>query len=443
MILKLKELLLQICQEYSELKFVFHLRNWHTDFLRFYQSQTNYNISKSSLSLRTTIYKGKRSYGFSLNDPTEEKLREKITEIEGFIDSLPEDPDFVDIEANTAKSAEKQKKDNRLEVNLEKKIAILQHLAHTVEPHNFKIYGTFICNYRNLYIVNSNGLDKHEINSPIYLEVKAVKQDTEVTVLETFGGEDFSHFNLERFTGNLLAKVIAGSNEITDLDAGEYKVILAPRCIGEFFSYLMGSASARTLDNKTSFFEDKIDQKVFPETISLTDDPDHPEMIQFEYTGSGFPYQKLKIIEKGVFRNYMVDNYYAHKLNMKETGSEASALVMDTGDKSLTEMINSIDKGIYISSLHYMNFINHKETSLTGLTRDGTFLIENGKITRVINNLRFTEKISHIIENIIAVEDKAVTVPFSHNYGHFGIESCRMPHVIVDNFKITSSTGTI
>jgi len=443
MILKLKELLVQISKEYEGIKFVFNLQSWQTDFLRFYQSQTNYNISKSSLSLGISIHKGKRSYSFSLVNPTEERLREKIEEVIGFIDTLPEDPDFVDIEANREKSAEKKKVDNRLEVSLENKIEILKHLSEAVAPYNFKIYGTFICNYKDLYMVNSNGLDKHEINSPIYLEVKGVDQETEVTVLETFGGEDFSHFDLEEFTNNLLAKVKAGKNERVDLEAGEYEVILAPRCIGELFSYLMGSVSARTIDNKTSFFEGKLNEKIFPETITLTDNPDHPQMIQFEYTGSGHPYKKLNIIEKGVFKSFLVDNYYGHKLNMKETGADASALVLNTGDKSLEEMIGSIDKGIYISSLHYMNFINHKETSITGLTRDGTFLIENGKITKVINNLRFTEKISRIIENITALENKAVTVPFSHNYGQFGIESVRMPHVAVSNFKITSSTGTI
>ncbi len=443
MVSKLKDKLVSICEEFTDLKFVFHLKKWQTDFLRFYQSQTNYNISKSSLTLRTTIHKGKRSYDFSLFSPTEEALREKISEVEKFIDDLPEDPDFVDIEDNLDKTAELEKKDNRLLVDLDKKIEILKHLAKAVEPLNYKIYGTFICNYNDLYIINSNGVNKHEMNSPISLEVKAVNQKTEVTVLETYGGEDFRSFNLADFTDSLVNKAEAGNNEIVDMEPGIYPVILAPRCIAEFFSYLMSSVSAHSLDNKNSFFEDKLDQKVFPENITLTDNPRHPDMIQFDYTHTGFPYEKLKIIENGVFRNFIVTNYYAHKLKMKETGSEASALILDTGDKSLTEMIASIEKGIYISSLHYMNFINQKETSLTGLTRDGTFLIENGKITNVVNNLRFTEKISRIIENITDLENQAVTIPFSQNYDRFGIDSCRMPHVTVSKFNITSSTGTI
>jgi len=443
MILKFKEKLVNICAEFTDIKFEFHLKRWNTDFLRFYQSQTNYNISKSSLSLSTTIHKGKRSYSFSLNQPTEEALREKISEVTRFIDDLPEDPDYVDIETNTAKTAEMSKPDNREVVDLEKKIEILQQLSEAVAPMNYKIYGTFICNYNDTFIINSNGVDKHEMNSPIALEVKAVHQKTEVTVLETFGGENFASFDLPDFRDNLVRKSEAGNNEIVDLEPGTYPVVLAPRCIAEYLMYLMGSVSARSLDSKQSFFEGKLNEQIFPETITVTDNPQHPEMMQYDYTSSGHPYENLKIIENGVFRNFMVNNYYAHKLKMKETGSEASALVMDTGDKNLSEMIGGIKKGIYISSLHYMNFINARETSLTGLTRDGTFLIEDGKITKVINNLRFTEKISRILENITEIENKAVTIPFSQNYEDFGIDSYRMPHVTVSQFNITSTTGTI
>lgn len=128
---------------------------------------------------------------------------------------------------------------------------------------------------------------------------------------------------------------------------------------------------------------------------------------------------------------------------MPINGASGSALIMETGDASRDEMIASIKKGLYISSLHYMNFINQKETSLTGLTRDGTFLIEDGKITKVVNNLRFTEKICDILNGITAIENTSYTVPFSSNYGEFGIGSVKMPHVKVTGFKISSSTKTI
>ncbi len=435
--------LIKICEKYPQLKLNFHYKIWETDFLRFYQSQINYNISKTSISLSTTIYKEKKSYSFSLKDPTKEILQNKIDDVLQLIDQLPEDPDFVDLEDDLSKSTEKEKTNNIKKVSLDKKIEILEKFSTAVEPYDFKIYGTFICNYRTLYIVNSNGLDKRETSSPIYLECKAVNQKNEVTVLEAYGGERFENFNEEEFTSNLVGKVKAATGEVVDVESGEYEVVLAPRCIGDYLLYLESSIYVRSLDSKQSYFEGKIDQKVFPENVTITDDPNHPDLINFDYNGDGHIYKKLPIIEKGVFKNFFVDNYYGRKLKMDKNGAEGEALVMETGDKELSEMIGSVKKGLYISSLHYMNFINRRETSITGLTRDGTFLIEDGKITKVVNNLRFTENISDIIKGITDIENKSYTIPYSSNYGEFGIYSSRMPHVKVNGFKISSSTKTV
>ena len=435
--------LIKICEKYPQLKLNFHYKIWETDFLRFYQSQINYNISKTSISLSTTIYKEKKSYSFSLKDPTKEILQNKIDDVLKLIDQLPEDPDFVDLEDDLSKSTEKEKTNNIEKVSLEKKIEILKKFSKAVEPHNFKIYGTFICNYRTLHIVNSNGLNKREISSPIYLECKAVNQQNEVTVLEAYGGEKFDNFKEEEFTSNLVEKVIAATGKVVDVEAGKYEIVLAPRCIGEYFMYLESSIGASSLDSKQSFFEGKIDEKIFPENVTITDDPHHPDLINFDYNGDGHIYNKLPIIQNGVFKNFFVDNYYGRKLKMEKNGAEGAALVMNTGDKSLDELIGSVKNGLYISSLHYMNFINRKETSITGLTRDGTFLIEDGKITKVVNNLRFTEKISDIIKGIVEIENKSYTIPYSSNYGEFGIYSTRMPHVKVNGFKISSSTKTV
>lgn len=441
--MNLREQLVEICELYPDLKLNFHYSFWETDFLRFYQSQINYNISKTSVSLSTTIYKGKKSYSFSLKDPTREKLLEKIEKVLPIIDHLPEDPDFIDLEDDKTKSSEKEKANNIEKVNLDTKIDILQKVADAVAAFDFKIFGTFICNYRTLFIINSNGLNKREISTPIYLECKAVSNQNEVTVLEVYGGENFTTFDEEKFISNLVNKVKAASGEVMDVEAGEYEVVLAPRCVGEYFLYLESSMTAGSLDQKQSFFEGKLDTKVFPENVTIIDDPQHPDLIKFDYNSDGHVYNKTTLIENGVYKNFIVNNYYGRKLKMERKGAGGEALAMKTGDKTLKELIGSIKKGLYISSLHYMNFINRKETSITGLTRDGTFLIENGKITNVVNNLRFTEKISDIIEGITDIENEAVTVPISDNYGEFGIYSVHMPHVKVKGFKLSSSTRTV
>ncbi len=438
------KLLEDICKENTEVKFDFHYEEWETDFLRFFRSEINYNISKKLITLDASLYKGKKQYAFQIANPTEEQLRINIEQALSVIDRLPEDPDFVDLEDNKEAAAEMVKENNILKVPLEKKIEILSRISETVEPYGFKIFGTFICNYQIDYIVNSNGVNKRMTNSPIMLELKAMSDKNEVTVIESFGSEDISAFNLAAFIEQLEKKVQIATKDVVDVEPDSYEVILAPRCLAEFYGYLVwGGLTASVYDRKNSYFEDKLDKQVFPEIINLADDPNYPGIINFAYNSDGHIYRCLELIKNGVFKNFLVDNYYSHKTGMKKNGAEAECLVMQPGESSLEEMIKGVRKGLYISSLHYMNFINMKETSVTGLTRDGTFLIENGEFKKVVNNLRYTVRIVDVIKSITEIENRTSLVPMSDNYGAFGINSYAMPHVKVSAFKISSSTKTI
>ncbi|NLW19691.1 MAG: TldD/PmbA family protein [Candidatus Cloacimonetes bacterium] len=432
-----------ILDSYPELQYELVEKFWSTDFLRFYQSQTNYNISKDNIVVSASIYKGKKSFAFQLDNPDTKQIDAAVKDTLDVIDKLPEDPDFVDLE-NDLTFAEPRAVTNNIEaLSLDKKVRILSKIADSASTHGFEIFGTFICNHQKYRIVNSNGMDKSSESSPIYLEVKAVRNSNQVTVLETFGGENAGLLDEDAFLQSLLRRIAHGSGEIIDVEPGYYDVVLAPRCVAEFVQYLSWGMSARALDQSSSYFEGKLDEKVFPENISIIDDPSDPEMIRADYGSSGHIYRRLPLIEKGVFRNFMCDNYYSHKTGLPKNGNSASCLRIEPGTRNLDEMIGSVKRGLYISSLHYMNFINPRETSLTGLTRDGTFLIEDGKITKVVNNLRFTERIERILNNVIGLENRCQTIPFSENYDSFDIATVKAPHALVRDFNISSSTKTI
>jgi len=429
--------------QHPELKYEIYDKFWSTDFLRFYHSQTNYNISKDSSSLSATIYKGKRSFSFNLDNPSPEKLDAALADAIAVIDRLPEDPDFVDLETDLTQAPPRQVTNNIEALPLAQKTEILSRIAAAAAGYDFEIYGTFICNHSGYHLVNSNGLDKRSTVSPIYLEIKAVHNRSQITVMETFGGEDFGYFDEADFTARLMQKIGYCAAEVVDVEPGHYDVVLAPRCLAEYVQYLCWGMSARALDQHSSFFEGKQDTQVFSALVTITDDPGDPEMIQMDYGSDGHIYRPLKLIEQGIFRNFLCNNYYAHKTGLPKNGNTASCLKIAAGDKTLEELIGSVKKGLYISSLHYMNFINPRETSLTGLTRDGTFLIEDGRITKVVNSLRFTERIDRILSNIQALENRSQTIPFSENYEEFGIETVKAPHALVKDFNISSSTHTI
>jgi len=441
---KLKEELRFLINDYPCCKIHLSLKRWETDFLRFYRSQTNYNISKSSLYAQVTLFKDKKNYSFNVNNPTCEAVREKIDEALAIIDQLPPDPDFVDLEADLRKASEAPKDNNIEKLTLEQKIDILTQFAEAVKPFDSEIYGTFICNHEVTYLLNSNGVNKKTESSPFYLEIKAVSSKNEVTVLDCIGGEQIERLDVASMVKNLVEKVKTTQSELIDVDSGDYEVILAPRCVADLLSYYAWSGySARCLDRKDTDLEGKIGQRLFPECFSLSDLPHHPDVVSSDYCSEGHLLEDLPIFERGVFKNFLVSNYFAHKLNMTENGNHADCLVMETGDTSLSDMIKGVKKGLYISSFHYINFINARQTSLTGLTRDGTFLIENGKLSKVVNNLRFTDKITDVISNITAIQDTATSIPSSGNYGNFSINATVMPHILVSKFHISSSTHTV
>lgn len=429
--------------KHPELKFTISQSGWQTDFFRFYHSQTNYNISKDNVNLSAGLYKDKKSFSFSIDDPTPEKIDAAMLNALSIIDNLPEDPDFVDVEDDLTLAEPRSTVNNIEAIPLTRKTDILSSLAASAAKHDFELYGTFICNYYTARLMNSNKLDKSTSGSSIYLEIKAVHNKSQLTVMETFGGDDFSYFDLEDFRSRLMKKIEFCANEVTDVEAGTYDVVLAPRCVAEFVQYLSYGMSARALDQHSSYFEGKIDQQVFPAMVDITDDPGDPEMIRMDYGSGGHIYKPLKLIDKGYFRNFTCNQYYHYKTGLPKNGNTASCLKIATGQSSLEELISKVKKGLYISSLHYMNFINPKETSLTGLTRDGTFLIEDGKISKVVMNLRFTERIERILKNVVALENRAYTIPFSSNYESFEIETVKAPHALVTGFNITSSTNTI
>lgn len=434
----------QIIAENSAFRFEFRLAEWETDFLRFFNSQTNYNISKKTYSVYGTIEKAQKKYSFSLSNPTEATLREAVLEGLSIVEQLPPDPDFVNFEDNKEIFEYKNLTTSLEKVSLDQKIAILDKIAAMAAKYDFGIYGSFITLAVKSWQINSNGLEKLHFSSPVMLDVKGVSNKNMVTVINNYGGNNLDNFNIDSFIAQLESRIKYGQLPVVDMEPGEYEVILSPLAANELLQMLSYGIYASSLDSKEAFFEGKIDQKVFPECVTISSLPQSPKVINFGYNSDGYLAKDLKVIDKGVFKNFFVDNYFGHKLKMEKNGSVGNdALVMEAGDKSLDQMIKGIKKGLYISNLHYMNFINQKETSVTGLTRDGSFLIEDGKIVNVVNNLRFTEKISEIFEHITELEKSSHTIPISSNYDNFGIYSSCLPHIKTSRFKISSSTKTI
>jgi PmbA protein len=146
------------------------------------------------------------------------------------------------------------------------------------------------------------------------------------------------------------------------------------------------------------------------ENISITDDFTHPLQSGPPFDGEGLPRQKVQLVEKGVPRNLVYARATARKMKTKptghglplpnESGEAPFNLVFGGGKTSLDEMIASTDKGILLTRLWYIREVDPYEKVLTGMTRDGSFLIERGKMVAGIRNFRFNQGILEMLSNV-------------------------------------------
>lgn len=187
------------------------------------------------------------------------------------------------------------------------------------------------------------------------------------------------------------------------VEPGEWTVILEPAAFGELVAFLASHFSAQSFEEGSSFLSGKLGASVMGENVTIRDDYAHPLRPEMPFDWEGSPKQRPALIERGVARTIVTDRAYARKLDRPNTGHGLPApnahgpyplnLVIEPGTASLDELIAGTERGLLVTRLWYVRIVDQLKTILTGMTRDGTFLIERGKIVRGVHNLRFNQSL--------------------------------------------------
>src|SRR5258708_6062172 len=188
----------------------------------------------------------------------------------------------------------------------------------------------------------------------------------------------------------------------------------------------------------------RIGEKLCSEMITIVDDPLGPESLGLPFDFEGTPSQRVTLIDEGIARDVVWDRTSARKAGRESTGHGLPPpnssgpfplnLRMEPGMSSQEDLVASTERGLLVTRFHYSNVVNEKETVLTGMTRDGTFLIEDGKLQHGVRNLRYTQNALEALANVEGVGD--VTEISSELF--FG--GSRAPALKIRDFKFSSST---
>jgi len=223
-----------------------------------------------------------------------------------------------------------------------------------------------------------------------------------------------SHYDLDPVA---MARAAAGkahfSREPVELPPGPYTVILEPAAVLDLAGQMFGDFSATAISDGRSFLRDRMGQKLFGDNITIYDDAVHPLQSGAPFDGEGVPRQRLALVHQGVVKDVAYCRQAAHAAGVpptghgfplpNESGEAPMNIVIAGGDTPLETMIASTARGILVTRLWYIREVDPYEKIMTGMTRDGTFLIEDGRLSRGVRNFRFNQALPEMLSHVEAL----------------------------------------
>lgn len=225
------------------------------------------------------------------------------------------------------------------------------------------------------------------------------------------------------------------------LEPGKYTVILEPHAAAGLISFMMGFFDARQADEGRSFLSkkgggNKLGEQVYDPSVSLWADPWDANVPVEPWDGSGLPRTRMPIIENGKIASMRYSRYWAQKQGKDATAMPGN-LIMSGGTKSTADLVRGTEKGILVTRTWYIRMVDPQTVLLTGLTRDGTFYIENGEIKYPLKNFRFNESPVIMLNN---VEEFGRPIRVSGDESRFAM---MIPPMKLRDFTFTSLSDAV
>ncbi|HEX8554237.1 MAG TPA: TldD/PmbA family protein, partial [Sphingomonas sp.] len=215
--------------------------------------------------------------------------------------------------------------------------------------------------------------------------------------------QDVGSFNAATEVRTGIRKAVA-SADARALEPGKYTVILEPAAAAGLISFMMNFFGARAADEGRSFLSkkgggNKLGEQVYDPRVNFTSDPWNPQLAVMPWDGEGMPREKMALVENGKIANLNYSRFWAQKQGKVAKGQPGN-LIMAGGTKTTADLIRGTERGILVTRLWYIRMVDPQTVLLTGLTRDGTFYIENGEIKYPLKNFRFNESPVIMLNNI-------------------------------------------
>jgi len=402
-------------------------------------ASTSGGVSQSSLVVQSSY--GKKVGVATINEFDDASLEKVVRRSEELAQLAPENPEFVKnlgpqqygppsktFEQSTADITPKFRAD-----------AVAQSLQ--IAKDNKLTAAGFMDNTAGYSaMMNTSGLFAYGTSTNVDFNVTLRTEDSKGSGYATKAYNDVNKLDVAAAT-RVAAQKAAGSALAKSIEPGKYTVILEPTAALTLLETMFFAMDARSADEGRSFLSKagggtKLGEKLVDERVTIYSDPQNTELPTSSWNGDGRPQEKITWIDKGVIQNLYYSRYWAQKMNKKAVPSP-DAIIMNGTDATLEDLIKGTDKGILVTKLWYIRSVDPQTVLQTGLTRDGTFYIENGKIQFAVKNFRFNESPVIMLNNLDALgkPERAVSTESGIN--------AMMPPMRIRDFTFSSLSDAV
>ncbi len=372
--------------------------------IRYAQNSVSTAGLNENMELQVTVAFGKRVGSSSINEFDDKSLEKAVRRAEDVARLAPENPEFMPAIGKQQYKASSTFSQSTADITPDFRADVASHSILAARKNKLVAAGFFIDTTGFQTIANSRGVFGHSEFTDVNFTCTARTEDGRGSGWVTRSANDVKRFDAREASNVAIEKALR-SVDAKALEPGRYTVILEPAAASGLLSFMFNGFNARNADEGRSFLSKKgggnrLGEKLFDEQVNVWTDPWNADAPAGPWDDNNFlPRERMDLIKNGKVANLNYSQFWAKKQNMRAMGRPGN-IVMAGGTKSLEELIASTKKGILVTRTWYIRSVDPQSVLLTGLTRDGTFYIENGKIKHPVKNFRFNESPVTMLNNI-------------------------------------------
>ncbi len=395
----------------------------HHALTRFANNTIHQNVEEENCVVSVRAVIGRKTARATTNKLDDESLRRAVESAEAMTEVQVEDPDLLPLAPASMTDGPPTERyfENTAALTPEDRARAVESIVGIAKKNGLTSAGIFSTSRSAEAIMNSRGLSTFHPQTSSEISITMLAGDSS-------GWQKANSPDARNLDAVALAETAArkarDSASPREVPPGKYTVILEPAAVLDLVGFMFFDFGGLAILDQRSFLTNRVGAKLFGENITVHDDVYHPLQSGAPFDGEGVHRQPVRLIENGVVRNLVYARATAEKMKKSEQASKIGRIaptghgfplpneigeapmniVFDAGPealrRSVDQMVASTDRGILVTRCWYIREVDPYEKILTGMTRDGTFYIEDGKLQHGLRNFRFNQSLIHMLSNV-------------------------------------------